>query len=65
MAERSKCISKPRFSACKEELEHMTHCPGFKAIAVAELIHQEKEQAMEGLIFLTQKRDGKLKAQLS
>ena len=48
-----------------EELQQMHDRRCFKAIAVRELARREKQRAMEGLMLVTQKRDGRVKARLA
>ena len=48
-----------------EELQQMHDRQCFKAIAVRELVRREKQRAMEGLMLVTQKRDGGVKARLA
>ena len=43
----------------------MNDCWWFKTIAVRELAKREKQRAMEGLMLVTQKQDGRVKAQLA
>ena len=45
----------------KEELAQLRLRKGFRAIAVRELTRQEREQAMEGLMFIQEKRSGRKK----
>ena len=48
--------------AINKELSQLHHREVFKPIQLSELTETEKEKAMNSLIFLTEKRDGTLKA---
>ena len=51
--------------AAKKEVKQMHERKGFRAIAVEELTRQEKERAMDGLMFVTQKRTDNIKGRLA
>ena len=51
--------------AAKKEVKQLHERRGFRAIAVAELTRQEKQRAMEGLMFVTKKRSGEMKGRLA
>ena len=52
-------------TAVKEELSQMYHCTCFRYLEVTELTCPEKKQAIEGLMFLTEKRSGEVKGRLA
>ena len=51
--------------AAKKEVKQLHERKGFRAIAVEELTRQEKQRAMEGLMFVTEKRSGEMKGRLA
>ena len=51
--------------AAKSEVSQMHHRRCFKALAVKELTRRERERAQEGLLFLTEKKDGSIKGRLA
>ena len=51
--------------AAKEEIGQLHNRTCFRAMAVSELTRQEKARAMEGLMFVTQKRTGEYKGRLA
>ena len=51
--------------AAKDEVKQLHGRTCFKAIAIAELTRREKERAMDGLMFVTQKRSGEYKGRLA
>ena len=53
-----------RIVAAKSELKQMHDRTCFWAMAVSELVCQEKERALDGLMFVTQKKSGEHKGHL-
>ena len=51
--------------AAKSEVKQLDDWAGFRAIAVKELTRQERARAHEGLLFLTEKKDGSVKGCLA
>ena len=51
--------------AAKDEIWQLHNRSCFKALAVKELTRLEKERAMDGLMFVSQKRTGEYKGRLS
>ena len=51
--------------AAKAEVSQMHHWMCFYAMTVKELSHREQEWAQEGLLFLTEKKDGSVKGRLT
>ena len=51
--------------AAKSEVKQLHDRVGFRALAVKELTRQERERAQEGLLFLTEKKDGSVKGRLA
>jgi len=50
--------------ACSEELNQLHRRNCFTAVQIAELTQQEREKAMEALMFLMEKRDGRIKGHM-
>ena len=51
--------------AAKAEVGQMHHRTCFRVLAVKELTRRERARAQEGLLFLTQKKDGSVKGRLA
>jgi hypothetical protein len=55
-------IWQKRMQAAQEEKKQLHNCIVFKPIKVEELTAIKRTQAMESLIFITKKKDGRIKA---
>jgi hypothetical protein len=57
-----KCFGKEGYEAARKELRQLNEREVFKPISIQTMTHQEKRRAMDSLIFLVEKRDGRIKA---
>jgi hypothetical protein len=57
-----KTFGEKRRQAAHEEMKQLHDCIVFKPIKVEELTAVEQRRAMESLIFITEKKDGRIKA---
>jgi hypothetical protein len=64
LAKGIKAFGADRHQAAHEEMKELCNCGVFIPLLVEELTHIEKRRAMESLIFLTEKKDGSIKARM-
>ena len=56
-----KVFGRPGYDAAMKEIEQLDKCESFEPVAVDKLSVSEKKKAVEALMFLTEKRDGRIK----